>query len=205
MLSEPRKVKIMQFNVAQLLKQPVGSRRDFELNEDIARLDAMLEPVQPLTGHIRLTRIPSGILVMGTCRTTLAISCSRCLEPVQQEASFRLEEMFRPLTDVATGRYLHPQNYQGAEEILFDEALLINERHELDLGEVVRQQLCIEALQYAVCAYAEPAECEYYRESLGFLEQANAGTVDTQPVDPRWESLLSLWPGADDPAGPEET
>ena len=174
--------------------------RDFELNEDIGRLDTALEPVQPLTGHVQLTRIPSGILVLGTCQTTLSIPCSRCLEPVQHEANFQLEEMFRPLTDVTTGRYLHPENYKGSEEALFDEALLINERHELDLSEVVRQQLCIAALQYPACAYPNPEECEHYRESRRFLDEVNEGTVRRKPIDPRWESLLSLLPAADDPA-----
>lgn len=196
----------MQFNVSQLLKQPVGSRRDFDLNEDIVRLDALLEPLQPLLGHIQLTRIPSGILVMGTCHTTLSIPCRRCLEPVSHEVRFQLEEMFRPLTDVATGRYLHPRHYQGAEETLFDEALLINERHELDLSEVVRQQLCIAALQYPACAYQNPEECANYQESRRLLDQVNEGTTDTKPVDPRWQSLLSLMPAADDPASrPEES
>ncbi len=196
-------MKVMQFNVAQLLKQPVGDRRDFELNEDIQHLDATLEPLEPLTGRIRLTRIPSGILVVGTCHATLSVPCSRCLEPIPYAVGFQLEETFRPLIDVATGRYLTPQDYKGAEETLFDEALLINERHELDLSEVVRQQLCIAALQYPMCAYPDPEVCEHYQESQRLLAQANAGTRARPPVDPRWASLLSLMP-EDDPASRSE-
>lgn len=189
----------MRFNVAHWLKQPVGFARDFELQEDISRLSDDLHPLQALTGRIRLLRIPSGILVAGTCRTVLSVACRRCLEPVAHPVEFQLEEIFRSLTDIDSGRYVHPQEYEGPAETMFDEALLINDRHELDLEEVVRQHLWIAALQYPACVYADPEACPHFQQSQQDLARVNAGAGDdgadvpaTAPVDPRWAALLLL-------------
>lgn len=187
----------MQFNVSHLLRQPVGEARTYELEEDIAAVYDDLNPVRALTGRVKLTRIPSGLLVSGTLRTALAVDCSRCLEPVTADVDIQLEEMFRPLTDVNSGRFLHPREYEGEDEVQFDEALLIDEGHQLDLREVVRQHLWIEALQYSTCDYAKPEECPHFQESRRELARVNGrgpepAATEERNVDPRWAALLPL-------------
>lgn len=186
----------MQFKVASWLKQPVGYARTFELNDDLSRLADGLEPTRPLTGRVELMRIHSGVLVTGACRTALKVPCSRCLEPLEHPVEFPLEEIFRPLTDVHSGRFLRPEEYEGTPETMFDAALLINERYELDLSEVVRQHLWIAASQYPACQYAEPEACPAFRESRRYLALANgAGPAQAEAVDPRWAALLPLAEG----------
>ncbi len=186
----------MQFNAAHCLKQTVGWTRDFELNDDISGLYEGLVPVERLTGHVRCMRIHSGILVTGICRTVLDIACSRCLEPIRYPVEFQLEETFRPLKDVASGKFLHPEDYEGQTDTMFDEALLIDDRYVLDLQEVVRQHLWILALQNPVCAFADPGECDNFRQSRQALAQANGDIVEPESrpldLDPRWAALRPL-------------
>ena len=42
----------MQFNVAQLIKEPIGATRRFEVVEDIGELDPELALLGPLVGDV---------------------------------------------------------------------------------------------------------------------------------------------------------
>ncbi len=192
----------MQFNAAHCLKQAVGWARDFELDDDISRLYEGLTPVERLTGTVRCMRIHSGILVTGTCRTVLDVACSRCLEPIRHPVEFQLEETFRPLKDVESGKFLRPEDYEGQTDTMFDEALLIDDRYVLDLGEVVRQHLWIAVSQNPVCAFADPSECDHFLQSRQALAQANGDILDLearphQNMDPRWAALRPLLEATD--------
>src|SRR5215211_5899863 len=90
----------MQFNVAQLLKEPIGATRRFELLEDISELDPDMAALGPLVGNVELIRIHSGVLVRANLSTALQVTCNRCLEPIALPVRFTLEESFRPLTEV---------------------------------------------------------------------------------------------------------
>ncbi len=187
----------MQFNAAHCLKQEVGWARDFELHDDISQLYDEITPVALLTGTVRCMRIHSGILVTGACRTVLDVACSRCLEPIHYPVEFQLEETFRPLKDVQSGKFLRPEEYQGQTETMFDEALLIDDRYVLDLREVVRQHLWILVSQNPVCAFADPNECDHFRQSRQTLAQVNGKILDpeaspSENMDPRWAALRPL-------------
>ena len=72
----------MQFNVAQLLKEPIGSVRRYELVEEVSDLDPELDVLGPLVGNLELIRIHSGILVTASLSTAVKVTCNRCLEPI---------------------------------------------------------------------------------------------------------------------------
>ena len=63
----------LEFNVAQLLKAPVGATRRYELEEDVHELVAELRLVSPVTGQIQLLHIPGGVLATGQLQTTVAM------------------------------------------------------------------------------------------------------------------------------------
>jgi len=149
----------MQFNVAQLLKESTGATRAYELAEDLSELDPDLDPLTPLVGTLRILRIHSGVLVTGELSTAMRITCNRCLAPIAIPVRFKVEENFRPLTEVTTGRYIHPDDFEGQEEDLEDEALLINEQHILDIGEIVRQNIWLTLPMYPTCEHAGLARC----------------------------------------------
>ncbi len=193
----------MEFNVAQLMKEATGARREFVLDDDIADLDGGLTPLSNLTGNLELLRIHSGILATGDLRVELSLQCGRCLEPVSISAFVKFSESFRPLTDIQTGRFLLPEEFEGQAEDLTDEALLIDAQHILDITEVVRQNIWLSIPIVAACDYTDPVSgahdpdaCPKYLNLLS--ESALAGSLDEQTpaeakgIDPRWEALLSL-------------
>lgn len=192
----------MQFNVAQLLKEPTGATRRYELNDKLDGLDPELKFLGPLVGAVTLLRTNSGVLVTGELSTALQVTCRRCLEPIAQEVRFQLEESFRPLLEVETGRYIPPEEFEGEEEVLEDAALIINERHILDMSEVVRQAIWLTMPMYPGCNWAGAGECPNLSRRLqevGKLDDVDIhydADIDeggaNSEIDPRWAALLKL-------------
>ena len=188
----------MQFNVAQLLKEPIGSIRRHELVEDISDLDPELDVLGPLVGDLQLIRIHSGVLMIASLSTAVKVTCNRCLEPIAVPVRYTVEDSYRPLTEVDTGRYLEPEEFEGTTEDLEDEALLIDEHHILDISEIVRQNIWLALPMYPSCNWAGEGECPNWiaymkdvEESEGIVEAKTvSGNVDD--VDPRWAALLNL-------------
>lgn len=189
----------MQFNVAQLLKEPIGAVRRYELQDNIADLDPELIPLGPLVGQVQLLRIHSGILLNATLSTALQMGCNRCLEPIATQVRFEIEESFRPLTEVTTGRYLAPDEFEGEEEDLEDEALLIDEHHILDAREVIRQAIWLAMPMVPSCNWTGAGECPNliaYRRELAesgiIATEGGEAAGSDETIDPRWAALLEL-------------
>jgi uncharacterized protein len=197
----------MQFNVAQLLKEPTGSIRRYELVEEIGSLDPELELLGPLVGAVQLMRIHSGILVKANLSTAVRVTCNRCLEPIVFPVRFLFEESFRPLTEVHTGRYIQPEEFEGTTEELEDEALLIDEHHILDITEVVRQNIWLALPMYPGCNWAGAGECPNwvaYQREVQETQDAEADGAERaaeETIDPRWAALLNLRDRAEDEEG----
>jgi len=190
----------MQFNVAQLLKEPTGATRRYELNETLVGLDQDLKFLGPLVGVIQLLRTNSGVLATGKLSTVVQATCNRCLEPIAVPVRFELEESFRPLTEVFTGRYLRPDEFEGSESDLEDAALLINEQHILDVSEVVRQLIWTALPMYPGCNWEGAGQCPNLTRRLAEIgglkdiELYSDADVrhEDQKIDPRWAALLNL-------------
>ena len=193
----------MEFNVAQLMKEATGASREFDLDDDITNLDGGLTPLSNLTGNLELLRIHSGVLATGDFRVELSLQCGRCLEPVSIPVSVEFSESFRPLTDIQTGRFLSPEEFEGQAEDLTDEALLIDAQHILDISEVVRQNIWLSIPIVAGCGYIDPASgaadpnaCPKYLNLLSESALADPPGKQTlseaKGIDPRWEALLAL-------------
>ena len=188
----------MLFNVAQLLKEPVGAVRRYQLNEDMNAIDPELQLLGPLIGTVQIMRTNSGVLVTGDFNTAARVTCGRCTEPIVMPLRVQLEENFRPLTEVETGRYLRPDEFQGDDADFEDTALVIDEHHILDLSEVVRQNIWLAMPMYPSCNWLGEGECPNFiaqRIALRALtEDADEEETDVLPegVDPRWAALLKL-------------
>src|SRR5579875_2999619 len=116
----------MLFNVAQLMKSPVGSSfvTDFQESGEIT-LDNDLKVAGPISGHTRMRRTNQGLLVDGWVDLTLELSCTRCLKDFQQPMHVTFEEQFYPTVDVVTGMPLPAFD----EEEIFP----IDDHHQVDL------------------------------------------------------------------------
>ena len=133
--------------------------------------------------------------------TAVQVSCNRCLEPIACPMRLEFEESFRPLTEVSTGRYIPPDEFEGTTDELEDEALLINEQHILDLSEVVRQRIWLArpmypALQLGGRGRVSKLDCVSGERPRGARWTGRIGVGgcadDETGVDPRWAALLDL-------------
>ncbi len=174
-------VPALQFNVAQLLKQPTGARREYDINAEIPTWDGELELVAPLTGHVQLTRAGSGILVIGQFQTVVELVCGRCLEPFEAPVQIEVEEEFVPMVSLVTGEAaaLDPDQ---------DSANLVDEHHILDLTEIVRQDLWINLPASPLCRLDCRGLCPLCGQNL------NDGSCACQEeeIDARWSGLLEM-------------
>jgi uncharacterized protein len=179
--SQARKpIASLQINVAQLLKQPSGASRSYDVVAEIQGLDADIAPRSPLRGTVELLRTGRGILVEAQFSVALALTCAHCLEPFTSPIDFDLQEEFFPAVDISTGAHLPPPGE--------DEATLINEQHILDLSEVVRQEIILTTPPYPICRADCAGICPHCGQNL------NEGACDCREsyIDPRWEALRRL-------------
>jgi uncharacterized protein len=135
----------MIYNVAQLLKAPVGASLVVELDEgELLELgDEAVRLVGPVTGNLRLRRTNQGILMDGPVQAVVELTCVRCLDPFQCTAAFQLEEEFYPTVDVVTGLSLA----EAENELIFP----IDHNHLLDAREAVRQNLLLALPMQPLC------------------------------------------------------
>ncbi len=186
----------MQFNVAQLLQEPIGSTRRYDVVEEIDGLDDEMEVLGPLVGRIQLLRIHSGVLVTGELSTAVRVTCNRCIAPIAQEVRFQIEESYRPLTEVQTGRFIPPASFEGSEADLEDDALQIDAHHILDISEVVRQNIWLAIPMVPGCNWDGSGQCPnltaHLAELVNLERSFEQGDPATDQIDPRWSALLDL-------------
>ena len=175
-------IENVRFNVAQLLQDTVGVSRHVDVLADLARLAPELAVPGhelALAGGVRLMRTNRGILVTGSIAAEAILECDRCLESVPFDLSFEFEELYQPTVDMASGRFVMPE-----EE---DEALWINEHHVLDLSEVLRQDLLVAIPMTVLCR----DDCRGLCTTCG--RNLNEGPCECpQEPDPRWSALKDL-------------
>jgi len=173
---------LLQFNVAQLLKERTEASRKFNIENAVITVDDLgLVLTAPLSGTIRLVKAAGDVLVTGTLSTVLQLPCTRCLEPVDVPVTIEIEETFVPITDVATGMHRTlPADV--------DDTTLIDEAHILDLTEVVRQELYVSQPNQVLCRQDCRGLCPRCGQNL------NTGQCSCSPVeiDSRWSALLTL-------------
>jgi uncharacterized protein len=131
----------MQVNVAQLLKDSIGSVRDYEVDGVIdVTGDGGKSPVH---SELTLTRTDRSILVKGVIESEVELTCSRCLSPFRCPLSLNFEEEFFPTTDINSGT---PLPTSGDLD-----HFTIDEHHILDLTEALRQSLLVAIPMKPLC------------------------------------------------------
>ena len=91
----------MQFNVAHLLKGPVGTSQQHTLNVTFVPQEDI--QIGHVSGWVRFMRVVQGIWVSGSLEATARCTCSRCLQEVPLSVQFQLDDIYFPLVDVTTG------------------------------------------------------------------------------------------------------
>ena len=172
---------MVSVNVAQLLLAPPGAVRTFDFHEPLPDPADDLHLHGPLSGRARLTRTSEGILVHTDYAAPVTLECARCLEPVEATVEGSFDEEFLPSTDIRTGL---PLTLAAPHE---EDQPLIDEHHEIDLDEVLRQNILTALPLAPLCDPACPGLCESCGQRLDQTHPAHAGertpTTPT-PVDP---------------------
>jgi len=163
----------MHINVAQLLKEPTGSSRSFQIDESLDTDD-----ISSTKGRIILIRTNDGIMVKAEMTAGVTGICSRCLKPIDYEVNYDFDEECLPSVS-ASGGLSSPNQ---TDNITIDESQM------LDLSEVIRQYTLLTMPVKPLCR----PDCAGICPSCG--HNLNQGPCQCPYLvhDQRWSKLIHL-------------
>jgi uncharacterized protein len=161
-------------NVAGLLKEPIGATRHYHLALDELAADEETV-VGAIEGEVRLTRLGDGVMASVSATGVAALTCVRCLRAYEQPFAVAFDEEYRQTVDLRTGLDLGLVDDE-------QETSRIDENHELDLREPLRQEILVALPMRPDCG----AECP----GPDTLEAGEGDAADA--VDDRLAALASL-------------
>lgn len=163
-------------NVAGLLKGQVGTTRTYALALDSFAPDGD-EVARQVEGTVRLTRLRDAVMANIAASGVAPLECVRCLREYDQPFEIAFDEEYRQTVDVRTGLGL------GSERGEDDEVSFINENHELDLKEPLRQEILVSLPMRPDCGPGCPGP--------DLLEVGDAAAAD-DVIDDRLAALARL-------------
>ena len=164
-------------NVVGLLKGQTGATRSYRLLLDTFEADG--ETIaQDISGDVRLTRLRDAIIASVSAAGVVPMICARCLREYDQPFEVDFDEEYRQTVDVRTGFDL------GGEPIEEDLVSRIDENHELDLREPLRQEILVALPMRPDCG----SECP----GPDLLEVGGEDGASDDPVDERLAALANL-------------
>ena len=140
----PEVLSDTRLNVASLLMENIGATRDvafafesFPLDDDLIARD--------VSGEVRFTRLDNQLLATGRLTGVVTLECVRCLDEYDQEFEAKFTEFFRQSVDVRTGAVIKPEDFEDELEESDDDetGFGIDEGHQLDVGEAIRQWIVL--------------------------------------------------------------
>ena len=174
----------MQYNVAQMLLEPIGSTQQHQVQETSVTLDGV--KTKRLEGWLKFTRTDIGIWVKGRLKAEVSSQCSRCLTGFDAPLNTELNEQFYPTVDLTTGAAI-------TASVLEEEAFRINSTNVLDTREALRQDLITQLPMTSLCKQ----DCAGICPSCGVNRNEVLCQCEDRTGDPRWERLLELLPSTD--------
>jgi uncharacterized protein len=172
----------MVYNLAQLLIEPVGSFRDYDI--DTSSIDPEEDPGSKLDwtrGWVRIIKTHQGLLVRARLEVQMNLACSRCIKEFKYQSVLTIEEEAFPTVNPGTGGKTDPpEEAEGA--------IHLDDHHVLDMKEVIRQYLLTDTPIKPLCSKECPGLCP---ECGINLNEENCECKAT-PMDPRWETLAEL-------------
>jgi uncharacterized protein len=167
---------MLQISVSQQLKDPIGSVRDYDINDviDVAGSNGQAE------GKVTLTRTDRGILVHSIMRMEIELACSRCLNLCNYPLTLRIAEEYFPTIDILTGAPMASPDDSGY--------FTIDEHHILDLTEMIRQYTVLVTPMKPLCR----TNCAGLCPSCGHNLNQGACSCPPPDTDIRWAALRKL-------------
>ena len=169
----------MYFNVSQLLKEPSGSRRAYQIDEMLSLSDE--NRVSRVYGEVDLLRTDKGIWGSAHLESTMLCTCSRCLVEYEQPLRITVDDEYFPAVDVATGTMSDRPDEDTGD-------FHIDDNHVLDMSEAVRQYSALSIPMKPMCG----EECLGLCLGCGVNLNEISCRCDMAPTDERWGALLEL-------------
>lgn len=174
---------MIQYNVAQLLKEHIGSTRTYRLEGDISADDGSWERGK---GHLSLMRTDKGVWVRAHLEMGVWGVCSRCLKRFLQPMSVTVEEEYLPPVDIITGQPLRATD-RGEENFTIDR------RHILSLDEAIRQYTIMQRPMKPLCK----EDCLGLCPTCGVDRNVRRCECGEPAPDPQWGPLTKLLEASD--------
>jgi len=170
-------------NVAPLLKQPLGTRVDYEIDE--SPIDprgenrGLLEAaIVDIAARLHLTHTNPGPFVEGTADAHVAEQCARCLTPIDTPVHADFAEQYYATVPVERGMAL-------VEPPL--DAKTIGSDFKVDLDPLLREELILATPVAALCRPDCAGLCLVCGEDLNARPHSHE-----EKVDERWSALAAL-------------
>lgn len=157
----------LKFNVAQLLREEMGSRRDYTFTEGSLPLDEALQ-LRDISGSVRFTRTATGVWANVKARGVVRLTCVRSLEEFNYEVSVEFSDQFHSVIDVFTGSGLPPP--------IEEDPFFLNELHMADIGEALREYTLLELP-------LNPVSPAYRDQPVSYTVQSDGIEDDEAPGD----------------------
>jgi uncharacterized protein len=168
----------MEINVSQLLQEPIGSTREYEINSADEIIDDGKE--YNVRGKCQLMRTHRSVLVKCDLDAEVELTCSRCLSRFRHPLKIKFEEEYLPTVDIHSGAPLPAPEEKSS--------FTIDERHTLDLTEAIRQYSLMAVPMKALCEEDCAGLCPKCGQNLN---QGKCG-CPTEEIDSRWSKLTRL-------------
>jgi len=168
----------MDMNVSQLLREPIGATRNYDIDEI---LDLTGEGNQNrIKGACNMVRTQRSILVRCNLNTEMELTCSRCVSKFDQLVRIKFNEEYFPTVDVESGAGLPPPEEASS--------FTIDELHTLDITEAARQYFLIAVPMKPLCK----KDCAGLCPTCGQNLNQGKCACPTDNTDPRWAKLADL-------------
>ena len=168
----------MYYNVAQLLKEPIGSLRTHELDEKFTGPNRWADSI---AGPVQMVLIHHGILVTATVEVRSNLICSRCLGDYPSASQLVIEEEFFPTVDPQTGR-------KASQPEDAEETALIDSNHVLDLTGITNEYFITSLPMKPLCEL----DCKGLCQVCGANQNLKSCECASESMDPRWRALANL-------------
>jgi uncharacterized protein len=160
----------LRLNVGFIVAQTAGFSRDFSFDLPSINIPPDLQVIS-LSGSIRASRTPQGILLQGDLIASMILECVRCLTDFKQSLDINFTEL-----------YAFSQRYAT------DSGLLMPETGIIDLAPVLREYILLEIPISPLCYVECKGLCLICGNNL------NEGTCNhhDETGDPRFAALKTL-------------
>ena len=172
----PYSGKTMLFNVSGMIQEGIGAVRKHEVEGTLVTEGREPERVY---GNVELLRTKWGVLVRAHLSLEESETCSRCAKPLRDALRIEFEEEFKQTVEVS-GR--------PVEERPEADSFLIDDLHQIDLTEAVRQYREAQAEMAPLCR----PDCKGLCVECGGDLNLGECTCEEPAIDVRWAGLAAL-------------